>query len=125
MTKVGGSATTQTTDNSGSTLFDLASGNYILTENTKIGWEHTVTYCESNNDVNNFMLVEVAAPANGESVIVNPGQRLVCYVGNHQNGSIHGYKWDDLDSDGMVDYDEEKLPGWEIFIDQNLSLIHI
>ncbi|OQA93065.1 MAG: Serine-aspartate repeat-containing protein D precursor [Microgenomates group bacterium ADurb.Bin219] len=119
MTKVGGSATTQTTDNSGSTLFDLASGNYILTENTKIGWEHTVTYCESNNDVNNFMLVEVAAPANGESVIVNPGQRLVCYVGNHQNGSIHGYKWDDLDSDGMVDYDEEKLPGWEIFIDQN------
>lgn len=57
--------------------------------------------------------------SNGEDVVVNPGQRLTCYIGNHQNGSIHGYKWNDTNKDGEYNEGETKLSGWEIFIDQN------
>ncbi len=34
--------------------------------------------------------------------------------GNRLPGQIHGFKFDDLDGDGIVDPGEPRLEGWEI-----------
>ncbi|NES64988.1 MAG: S8 family serine peptidase, partial [Okeania sp. SIO2D1] len=50
----------------------------------------------------------------GENVTdVNFGNREII------PGSISGYKWNDVDGDGIWDNDEDGLEGWTIYIDEN------
>ena len=39
--------------------------------------------------------------------------------GNQPIGEIHGYKWNDLNQDGVWDFDEVALADWTIYLDMN------
>ncbi len=57
-------------------------------------------------------------------ITLQPGQSVVAKdFGNFQNGSITGYKFNDLNGNGEHDDGEPKLSGWEIslYIDQALQ----
>ncbi len=73
---------------------DLLPGNYTLQEVLKTGWTQmfgpspvSLTY-DANSTGNDF--------------------------GNFQNGSVSGYKWNDMDGDGDKDANEPKLSDWTI-----------
>ncbi|WP_293076587.1 S8 family serine peptidase, partial [Okeania sp. SIO3B5] len=52
----------------------------------------------------------------GENIIdINFGNREL----TPETGSISGYKWNDVDGDGIWDDEEEGLAGWTIYIDDN------
>jgi serine-aspartate repeat-containing protein C/D/E len=79
----------------------LHAGIYKVTEESRIGW---LWIC----------------PANGETLpmLVVSG----CYIGpigffNFKKGTIYGYKWNDLDGDGVWDQGEPALPGWTIWFE--------
>lgn len=71
---------------------------YSVSEDVPEGWEVTGNNCEN-----------ILVPSDGERV---------CEISNTKLYDIHGYKWNDLDGNGADDH-EERLAGWEIFIDQN------
>ena len=59
---------------------------------------------------------------NGEtigSIDVSAGETVTCTFYNTPNGTIHGYKWNDLDGNGEKGNDEVLLSGWKIFFDEN------
>lgn len=41
------------------------------------------------------------------------------YVPNLEPGSINGYKWHDLNQDGVFDANESSIEGWTIYLDSN------
>ncbi|MGB3511209.1 MAG: S8 family serine peptidase [Microcoleaceae cyanobacterium] len=58
----------------------------------------------------------IVSVGSGENVEdINFGNRSL----NQDPGSISGYKWDDLDGNGEWDENEEGLPDWTIYIDEN------
>ncbi len=39
------------------------------------------------------------------------------------DGTIQGFKWNDVDGDGVFDGNESGLQGWTIFLDQNQNRV--
>jgi subtilisin-like proprotein convertase family protein/uncharacterized protein (DUF2141 family) len=91
---------TVTDENGNYSFTQLDSGNYVVQEVLQYGWEQI---------------------SGGYYVFVAPGQNFTDLdFGNYPlSGSIQGRKWDDLDGDGVMDFDEPGLPGWTIFLDEN------
>ena len=89
------------TDNSGNYSFsNLNPGTYNVREVQQTGWTQTTTN---------------PAPVNlgsGES-------RSGINFGNFQNISISGSKFNDLNSNGVLEAQEPLLPNWQIFLDAN------
>jgi hypothetical protein len=87
----------QITDANGDYTFSgLLPGVYGLFESLKDGW------------------TQIFSP---DDVTLSAGQNSIGNdFGNFENGSISGYKWNDLNGNGMYD-NEPKLSGWTIFID--------
>jgi hypothetical protein len=84
---------------------NLTPGNYSVCEVEQKKWARTYP-----------------AESNCQSVIVNAGQNIEnVNFGNALLGTIHGYKWSDLNGDGIPDNDEPLLSGWNVFIDANLN----
>ena len=97
-----------TTDENGGYWFtDLAPGTYIIGEVNQDGWQQT--YPSHNTDID------------FHEVRLEPGQIVEdINFGNQQiPGQIHGYKWNDLDGDGIWDDNEQGLADWTIYIDAN------
>jgi uncharacterized protein (DUF2141 family) len=93
--------TTVTTDNSGNYSFsNLNPGTYNVREVQQTGWTQTTT---------NPALVNLGS---GES-------RSGINFGNFQNISISGSKFNDLNSNGVLEAQEPLLPNWQIFLDAN------
>ena len=91
-------ATTQT-DSDGHYSFDhLLPNLYSLVESFQDGWVTHWTQIFSPNDV---------TLSAGQNSTGND-------FGNFKNGSIKGFKWNDLNGDGIRQKEEPKLSGWKI-----------
>lgn len=182
----GCSSSTQNTDGSGSTVFNLVPGDYSLSENSQVGWTQTAiscnnepapkpesgigvchwnegkdewnalgisvtnpghignhpfdypyngpaeyltgkfgklgdAWCEANdprNQTDNLLSV-ASVSQDSYPLNVKAGSNITCYIGNVQLSDVHGYKWNDLNGDGIKDENEPLLGDWRIFIDAN------
>ena len=95
--QVFGSATGSVTDATDYT-YTVEPQTYSVSEDVPEGWELT------SNNCSNLLI-----PSDGERV---------CQISNTKLYDIHGYKWNDVNRNA-IDDQEARLPGWEIFIDQN------
>jgi hypothetical protein len=80
----------------------LAPGVYAVREVLQTGWAQT------------FAMPFVTLRPGESEADVNFGNRAL-------PGSISGYKWNDLDGDGMKEDGEPGLPDWVIYLDENES----
>ena len=103
----------QNTDSNGETTFaDLKTGDYNVDETLQPGYDLLDAYCDEG---------ENGSP-DGETIFsvgVGTDETVECTFINSPNGSIHGQKWNDLNGDGIRDFDEQVLGGWRIFLDEN------
>ena len=95
--QVFGSATGSVTDTTDYT-YTVEPQTYSVSEDVPNGWELTSNNCSN-----------LLVPSDGERV---------CQISNTKLYDIHGYKWNDVNRNA-IDDQEARLPGWEIFIDQN------
>jgi hypothetical protein len=95
------------TDQDGLYYFeDLPTGNYTISEILKTAWNQTYPGGDGSHTIE-------LAP--GEFNTDNN-------FGNERpEGSISGYKWEDLDGDGVWDMDEPALEGWTITLSGDAS----
>ncbi len=100
------------TDRNGKYKFtDLEPGTYTIREIMKDGWAQTKPAGESRSYV---VVIESRKNAKKKD------------FGNMKASTVIGYKWDDLDGDGVWDHGEPALGGWTIALgrvmpDQNLE----
>ncbi len=88
---------TRLTDSSGAYQFlMLKPGDYTVSEVMQSGWIHIT--------------------AASQSFSLGMGQTYSLDFGNMPTGNISGYKWHDLDIDGVWDINEPGVPGWMIFL---------
>lgn len=111
----------------------LEPGTYQVCEVNKTDWDQTwpeigdvpvadngTSHSEYGLAVANASNATDEAPVCWQTVISSSDQlNQVLRFGNAQLTDIHGYKWNDLDGNGIEDGDELRLSGWEIFIDEN------
>ncbi len=101
-----GSFTITTTNGTGSKEFNLAPGNYTVTEPSVLGnWQQT------DNDCTN---VSVVAGGTATCTVTN------VKIGTKNLGEIRGTKYEDRDGDGILkDGDNHRLGGVTIYLDLN------
>ncbi|MBI5127730.1 hypothetical protein HZA76_04725 [Candidatus Roizmanbacteria bacterium] len=102
----------QLTEAGGLTTFpSLKTGNYNVSELLEDGYGFVEAYCDGQDiETGETTLLDV---------VVDSGDPVSCTFINTPNGSIHGQKWNDLNGDGIRDFDEPVLGGWRIFLDEN------
>jgi uncharacterized repeat protein (TIGR01451 family) len=91
-----------------------AGGNYSF---GNLAWgDYTLAECQNVGDCTGFTQIygPAAVNVNGTSLSSTNND-----FGNFKNGSIGGYKWNDLNGNGQLDGNEVKLPNWTVFIDAN------
>jgi hypothetical protein len=79
----------------------LPSNTYVVREINRNGW---VQFQGANGHTVNYTVGDIVTGRD---------------FGNQQQGGVGGFKWHDLDEDGVVDSGESRLGGWEIYIDSN------
>ncbi|MGB0385606.1 MAG: SdrD B-like domain-containing protein [Ardenticatenaceae bacterium] len=99
LTDASGNVLTRTTDVNGNYSFmPLAAGTYTVTEVQQAGWTQTYP----------------SAPGT-HTVTLQDGQAVDnINFGNARSGQIHGMKFNDMNGDGLKDFTEPGLQGWEI-----------
>jgi len=96
-----------TTDGGGYYAFTglIPASTYLVAEQHEPGWVQSYP-----------------SPDGTHSVSVASGQIVTgCDFGNYLLGEIHGVKWNDLNSNGVLDEGEPGLQDWVIFIDDNYN----
>jgi hypothetical protein len=102
------------TDSNGNATFtNVPTGSYELSEDLQDSWTQSNIQCFNGDEIVGTLSDE------GYYANVTAGSTINCYIGNYQKGSIHGYKWNDLNGNGVRDELEPLLSGWTIFIDTN------
>lgn len=99
---------TSTYDGDGFSLTDgqtndsgyLVPDTYTVAESPETGWLLTDTVCSDEMDPSSLTLVA--------------GDTITCTFTNTKLGSISGFKWNDLDGDGIWDAGEPTLANWLI-----------
>ncbi|WP_417744124.1 SdrD B-like domain-containing protein [Rosistilla oblonga] len=91
----------------------LAAGTYTVREILQEGWKQSYAGAGSN-----FQHVVEIDPTNGLRSVGRFETAEPANFGNWQPQVI-GYKWDDLDGDGVWDDEEPGLNDWTIYVDQN------
>ncbi|QDV57668.1 SdrD B-like domain-containing protein [Rosistilla oblonga] len=100
--------------NDGAYWFDaLDAGTYIVREIVPEGWKQS--YPGAAADLQHFVTID---PAAGICVNGAFGEEQLPNFGNYQ-ADISGYKWHDVNFDGVWDAGELGLNGWEIYLDLN------
>ncbi|MEK7584066.1 MAG: SdrD B-like domain-containing protein, partial [Patescibacteria group bacterium] len=102
----------------GENQMTVDAGTYTVVENLKSGYSLTDIGCVYENESVGQTI------ANGKEVTIDSGDIVTCtftntYTPAQSFGSIHGYKWNDLNDDSEVDSGEPLLSGWTIFLDDN------
>lgn len=99
---------------------NLNKGTYFTCEVMQPDWKQTGPKDINANQVENLSPNKADEGAVcWRSIINQSGQeRTGRQFGNAPVYDIHGYKWNDVDRNA-INNQEEMLPGWEIFIDQN------
>jgi uncharacterized repeat protein (TIGR01451 family) len=94
---------TKTTDDDGYYKFEnLLPGIYWLNENQKEGWTQT-----AGPEVRGPLIIQVGTDLHGNN------------FGNFELGSVAGYKWEDLNGDGIMNEDESSLlEDWKITLEK-------
>ena len=96
----------EVTDEDGAYLFDdLSAKLYTVVEVLQPGWQQT------------FPPLDVDNPDQVHLVDLLPGESAERDFGNQRIGSISGFKFNDLNVDGVRQPSEEGLGGWRIFLD--------
>lgn len=67
---------------------------------------------DSNPQIDGNYITWVGHGNNGSDIYLN-------YIPNLIPGAVSGYKWHDLNGDGVFDSDESGIEGWTIFLDSN------
>lgn len=97
----------------------LSPGEYSICETQQDGWHQSYpsSSTEGSADCGDGMY--------GYHVTLAAGSNTTGYdFGNYRNGSIAGFKWWDMDADGVIDEGENGLTGWTIdLVDQTLTAI--
>lgn len=93
---------TKTTDENGYYKFDnLLPGIYWLNENQKDGWTQT-----AGDEVQGPLVIQVGTELHGNN------------FGNFELGRVQGYKWDDMNANGLADEDKDSLlSGWKVTLE--------
>ena len=114
-----------TTDSAGRYQFDgLSAGTYVVREeppNAK--WEQTFPAFGQMESEFGEHEVEID-PLNGLAVMGVPGSNVRPNFGN-AHAEISGYKWNDLNFDGLWDGNEPALNGRVIFLDNGNNLLDV
>jgi hypothetical protein len=92
-------------------LTSLGSGSYHVREVPQSGWQQTKPFTG---------LYYPAQPSKAYDLTLSTGQAVTGQdFGNTQTATISGLKWNDADGDGFIDGTEQRLSGWEIYLDTN------
>jgi len=93
---------TKTTDENGYYKFDnLLPGIYWLNENQKDGWTQT-----AGDEVQGPLVIQVGTELHGNN------------FGNFELGRVQGYKWDDMNANGVADEDKDSLlSDWKVTLE--------
>ncbi|TWU02566.1 SdrD B-like domain-containing protein [Stieleria varia] len=95
--------TTVTTDSNGEYRFDLVPGDYLIVEEQRSGWRQSTPTTDVGGNT-------VGHASDGFSLAVRSGDSLTDVdFGNYVTGSIHVFKFNDLNADGVHTSNE---PGW-------------
>jgi len=78
----------------------IKTGTYSASETQQDGYDLVSAVCSDDSSVN--------------SISIEKDEVVTCSFYNTPNGTIHGYKWNDLDGEGDEDLGENKLGGWTI-----------
>lgn len=111
------------TDEEGNYVFDqLTTGTYNVCEENRVGWQQ-MSPTEGVSDESGRICHQVT---------LTPGQTVTDQdFTNAELTDVHGYKWEDINGNGLRDVcgggdfrdeeciDEPLLDGWRIFIDEN------
>ena len=90
---------------------DLAPGDYAVREVLPTGWMQTYP---GTPDFEHAVTITSGLIVQGDfEVTASPN------FGNYLAGEIHGYKWNDLNEDGIWDAGEPGLNDWTIYLDLN------
>ena len=115
------------TDEDGYYEFEgLTAGVYRVCEEQQDGWMQTAPF---ETDPTSTIILEEEEEEVDEyygcwTFTVESGSEESVDFGNFKLGIIEGYKWNDLDGDGVKDTEETKLSGWEIQLwDEKLPLV--
>ncbi len=90
----------------------LMPGAYTVEENPVEGWDLASINCAGSG-------ASYQTDGSLVSVRLSAGQDITCTFTNTQRGSISGYKFEDLNGNGVWDSGETVLSNWSIWIDIN------
>lgn len=97
----------QNTNASGSATFNLLkTGEYTVVETTQDGYDLVDAYCDNGS----FDQIDSV-----DGIDVDVDETVECTFINSPNGSIHGYKWEDVNGNGHDD-EENLLGDWTIYL---------
>lgn len=94
---------------------ELPAGGYSVGEGTVEGWDLSDITCDDPTQ-NSYSNLPSAPTA---TINLAAGETVTCTFTNTKRGSISGYKWEDLDGNGVWDNDEPGISEWIIFIDED------
>jgi hypothetical protein len=99
----------------------LHEGTTTVTELGSSGWDFGSVHCEYNGEGAGIPIPDEPS----EQIVVDNGDEVICTFTNSpipdggdgdNHGGVSGYKWNDLDGDGIWDENESGLAGWAIYI---------
>ena len=100
------------TDDGGNYILQVPPGAYHICETLQGGWLQSYPAMDTANSIS------CGDDTRGYELTVAAGDNISGNdFGNYQNGSISGYKWEDVNADGI--FDEDALDEWTIFLDFN------
>ncbi|MEA3357269.1 MAG: SdrD B-like domain-containing protein, partial [Patescibacteria group bacterium] len=86
---------------------------YTVTESAPAGWTLNGIACVVTSSNGGSQTVNIPAV----SIDLEEGENVTCtYTNERLPGSISGYKWNDLNGNGVWDQGEPGLPGWTIIL---------
>lgn len=91
---------------------NLLPGVYSSTEATVSGWDMTDLVCAGTG-------VSYTKQGTTASVNLSAGQNITCTYTNTKRAGLSGYKFNDVNGNGVWDAGEPVLADWTIFIDAN------
>jgi uncharacterized surface anchored protein len=95
---------------------DLDAGEYTVTEQAVAGWALDDLTCKG--------ATVFATKNNTLKVTLAPGDVAICVFTNVERNSISGYKFEDVNADGVWDKSEPTLQGWTIaLLDDNSDIL--